>query len=132
MRAVTALVLGQTNCDILQLFYNSVVSSVWKYCISAWGGNAMKGDIERISTSINKASKLVNSPQETFMNSYEKVVISKSKRIRDDTSHPFHEIFSGLLNERSGRMRLPFASTNRHRLSFVPQSAKLHNRDFKR
>ena len=122
----------QISSNILQLFYESVVSSVWKYCVSVWGGNSSKRDTDRITSTIKKANKLLETPQESFIENYEKAVISKTKNIRKDDSHPMYTIFEDMVNERSGRMRLPYASTNRHRLSFVPQSAKLHNRDFSR
>ena len=120
----------QISSNILQLFYESVVSSVWKYCVSVWGGNSSKRDTDRITSTIKKANKLLETPQESFIENYEKAVISKTKNIRKDDSHPMYTIFEDMVNERSGRMRLPYAFTNRHRLSFVPHSAKLHNRDF--
>ena len=120
----------QISSNILQLFYDSVVSSVWKYCVSVWGGNSSKKDMDRITSTIRKASKLLENPQETFIDNYEKVVIRKMQSIRKDDSHPLFLIFENLVNARSGRMRLPYASTNRHRLSFVPQGVKFHNRDF--
>ena len=127
-----SLIQFQISSNILQLFYDSVVSSVWKYCVSVWGGNSSKKDMDIITSTITKASKLLENPQETFIDNYEKVVIRKMQSIRKDDSHPLFLIFENLVNARSGRMRLPYASTNRHRLSFVPQAVKFHNRDFSR
>ena len=32
------------DVKILALFYDSVVESVWRYCLLCWGGNVSKGD----------------------------------------------------------------------------------------
>ena len=114
---------------ILQLFYNAVITSVWSYCLCTWGGNAAGTDIKKISTIITQASRLIGEPQESFDKLHQKVLRTKLIKVQKDESHPLHGIFSAATSHRSGRMLLPFAKTNRHKLSFVPQAMRLFNAD---
>ena len=117
---------------VLKLFYNAVISSVWSYCLCAWGGNATSKDIGRITTLINQASRLIGEPQESFDQSYQKVLLSKLRKVQLDETHPLHHIFVDATSNRSGRMLLPYAKTNRHKLSFVPQAMRLFNSELSR
>ncbi|XP_072044920.1 uncharacterized protein [Amphiura filiformis] len=40
------------NSRILALFYDSVVASVWRYCLLCWGGNITIGDRQRVERNI--------------------------------------------------------------------------------
>jgi hypothetical protein len=122
----------KVDAKVLQLFYNAVIASVWSYCLCAWGGNAKSSDITRITSTIKQASRLIGEPQRSFDESYQDVLRKKFTKVHQDDSHPLHNIFADASSERSGRMRLPFAKTNRHRLSFVPQAMRLFNFDLRR
>jgi hypothetical protein len=118
--------------NVMQLFYQAVISSVWKYCLSSWGGNARKYDTSRIDRTIKQAGRIISECQTSFETSYNDEVWKKLKRIQDNVDHPLNELFTAAIIQRSGRMRLPPAVTNRHRLSFVPQAITLYNKNFKR
>ena len=119
----------KVNAKVLQLFFNAVIASVWSYCLCAWGGNAASKDIAKITGFINQASRLIREPQESFDESYRKLLRAKLIKIQKDETHPLHCIFSDATSDRSGRMLLPFAKTNRHKLSFVPQAMRQFNND---
>ena len=115
---------------IIQLFYNAVIESMWSYCICSWGGNACKSDIRQLTSCPKQAGRVIGDFQKSFEVKYKEVVVKKLSKTLKDDSHPLHSIFKSATNERSGRMRLPYAKTNRHRLSFVPQAIKFYNADF--
>lgn len=45
--------------------------------------------------------------------------------------HPLHDILTGRVMERCGRLRPPVIRTDRHALSFVHQAILLQNKHFK-
>ena len=75
---------------------------------------------------------MIGELQNSFDGKYELVLCKKlAKTLKDDT-HPLYNVFKDATSERSGRMILPYAKTNRHKLSFVPQAMKRFNGDFER
>ena len=117
--------------DILQVFYTSIIASVWNYCVCAWGGNTRLYDVERINSVVSKAIRIIGEA-ETFEETFKKLTRAKFVKIWQDDSHPMKNYFATAFNEKTGRMRLPRAVTNRHRLSFVPQAMNIHNSEHKR
>ena len=73
---------------ILALLYESIVATVWRYCLLCWG-----------------------EPQQNLENVYADLLITKLTNVMDDASHPLHNRLAGQLISRSGRMRLPSAVT---------------------
>ena len=121
----------QVRDDILKIFYGSIIASVWKYCICAWGGNVSKTDMQRVNSVVSKAVRMIGTAK-TFEETYGELINVKYTKIWQDTSHPMYSNFARAFNEKSGRMRLPAAVTNRHKESFVPQAIKTHNKQHKR
>ena len=117
---------------VLQLFYNAVIGSVWGYCLSSWRRNALGSDVKLISSVIKQANRIIGDPQNRFEKAYESASHKSYKKIIADPTHPLFPIFSAAVSSRSNRMLLPPAKTNRHKLSFVPQAMRLHNKNFKR
>ena len=117
---------------ILAMFYESVVASVWRYCLLCWGGNVSQGGKERITRIVNQAGKMIGEPRQNFGAVYADLLITKLTDVMDDASHPLHDRLAGQLISRSGRMRLPSAATGRYLSSFVPQAIKIHNTNFQR
>jgi hypothetical protein len=120
------------DVKILALFYDSVVESVWRYCLLCWGGNVAKGDRERIDRIVKEAGRIIGVSRQDFETAYTDLLIKKLTDVMDDASHPLHDRLSGQLISRSGRMRLPSAATNRYLSSFVPQAIRNHNSNYKR
>ena len=120
------------DVKILALFYDSVVESVWRYCLLCWGGNASKGDRERVERVVKEAGKIIGVSRQDFGSVYTDLLIKKLHHVLDDESHPLHDRLSGQLIARSGRMRLPSAVTSRYLSSFIPQAIRHHNANYKR
>ena len=120
------------NSKILSLFYESVIESVWRYCISCWGGNITAGDIARINRIVKGVERMIGESRLDFNSVYEDLLYKKLADVMDDRSHPLHDRLVGQLIPRSGRMRLPPAVTDRYLSSFVPQAVRLHNSNYQR
>jgi hypothetical protein len=115
------------NQRIIALFYQSIVASIWKYCMLAWGGNIAVGDRERLQRVVNEAGRIIGSRQQSFNDAYDDMLDTQLTKLIKDSTHPLHERLVGQLNQRSGRMRLPSAVTGRYLSSFIPQVIKHHN-----
>ena len=117
---------------MLNMLYDSVVSNVWKYCITCWGGNVRGKDRKRVDGLIRQAGRVIGDRLPDFVNVYHNWVRKKLNKIMDDNSHPLFNIFSSVVSERRGRMLLPKAKTNRHKLSFVVQAMKIYSENHRR
>jgi hypothetical protein len=120
------------NSKILVIFYESVIASVWRNCLICWGGNLKNCDKSRIDKLIREAGRIVGGLLHSVDAVYDKEVSTKLKKIMEDPGHPLHSILADQVIPRSGRMRLPYAATNRHPSSFIPRAIKKHNCDFNR
>ena len=120
------------NSNILVMFYNAVIASVWRYCLICWGGNISSCDKVRLDRVIREAGRIVGESLHTVDAVYDKEVETKLKKILGDDTHPIHSVLMDSVIPRSGRMRLPYAATNRHSSSFVPRAIKCHNSAFNR
>ena len=49
--------------DIINIFYNSTIGGVLRYCLVTWRGSASKAYIECIDSIIRMASKVIRIPQ---------------------------------------------------------------------
>ena len=58
---------------------------------------------------------------------YNQEVAGTLKKIMTDDSHILQKVFEDSTMLRTGRMRLPFAATNRHPSSFVVRAMKHFN-----
>ena len=120
------------DVKILAMFYDSVVESVWRYCLVCWGRNVSKGDRERVEHIVKEAGKIIGVLRQDFGSVYTSLLIKKLHHVVDDVSHPLHGRLSGQLIARSGRMRLPSAATSQYLSSFVPQAIWHNNANHKR
>ena len=115
---------------ILQLFYSSVLESVFKFCIICWGGNTKAHDKERINRIIKRSSKMCNFNFENFEQILKKLSTNKIHYILKDKSHPlFHQI---IFSERSGRPLSIRANRERYKSSFLPSAMRLLQDSYKR
>ena len=63
-----------------------------------------------------------------LFSSYLALLRGKLGMVCSDSSHPLHgQLRSHLIPRGSGRLGLPYAGTNRHPASFLPQAIKLYN-----
>ena len=114
------------------MFYDSVLSSIWKYCLTAWGGNCRKVDQQNISSVIKQASRVIGEDLPSFDCIYETFVTRKFNKIWKDSLHPLNNTFHNAVSARSNRLILPYACTNRHKSSFVVQAMLLYNKATRR
>ena len=122
----------QVDNKILQLFYNAVIESVWNYCISCWGGNITGGDVNRIRAHIKQCQDMTCENLKTFHKSYYGAIFKKFTKIMGDNTHALHGTFANATSPRSSIMILPYAKTNRHKQSFVPQAMRQYNTNYQR
>ena len=120
------------NSRILALFYDSVVASVWRYCLLCWGGNITIGGRQRVERVIKEAGKIIGSPRQDFETVYTDILLKKLTDVMEDLQHPLHHRLSYHHNSKTGRMRLPRANTDRYLNSFVPQAIFYHNSKYRR
>ena len=121
----------QVRPEILMMFYNAVICSVWRYCLICWGGNVSKTEMNRIDCVIRKAGKVLGEMQPDVYSVYLDILNAKLEKIYDDFGHPLHNItFNNRM--KSGRLRLPFIKTSRHRNSFIPRAISAFNDKFQR
>ncbi|KAJ8039095.1 hypothetical protein HOLleu_16712 [Holothuria leucospilota] len=116
--------------EILSVFYNSVICSVWRYCLLAWGGNISKCEKDRL---IKRASRIIGTEQTGVGDTYRALLPQKLHTVWTDVSHPLHNLLADQLIVRSGRLRLPsFSTKTRYPLSFIEHAIPCHNCSFKR
>ena len=89
---------------ILALFYESVIASVWRYCLLCWGGNVSQGGRDKINRIVNKAGRMISEPRQNLEDAYADLLITKLTNVMDDASHPLHDRLAGQLISRSGRL----------------------------
>ena len=118
------------NKNILAMFYDSVICG--QYNLLSWGGNTRTEDKNAIDAIIRQASRLIGEVQPSLTTTYQRRLGTKLQKIIQDKDHPLNVILQNAVIPRSGRMRLPYSSTNRHLSSFIPQCIKFHNLTFKR
>ena len=62
----------------MDIFYDSVIASVWKYVFTCWGGNAKSGDKRKITTCIEQACRVIGHKLLSFDEAYyEKQIFNK-------------------------------------------------------
>ena len=114
--------------EILNVFYSSTIVSVWRYCLVCWGGNVSKSEKRRIDGIVRKAERVIGECQPSVDSVYLNLLRGKLEMVWSDSSHLLHgQLRSHLIPRGSGRLGLPFAGTNRHPASFLPQAIKLYN-----
>ena len=113
--------------EILNVFYSSTIVSVWRYSLVCWGGNVSKSEKRRIDGIIRKAERVIGECQPSVNSVYLDLLRGKLAMVWSD-SHSLHgQLRSHLISRGSGRLGLPYAGTNRHPASFLPQAIKLYN-----
>ena len=114
--------------EMLNVFYSSTIVSVWRYCLVCWGGNVSKSETRRIDGIVRKAERVIGECQPSMDSVYLDLLRGKLEMVWSDSSHPLHgQLRSHLIPRGSGRLGLPYAGTNRHPASFLPQAIKLYN-----
>ncbi|KAJ8047999.1 hypothetical protein HOLleu_00144 [Holothuria leucospilota] len=74
--------------EILSMFYCSIISGVFRYCLVCWGGNVSPTEKKRIHSIIRKAGHVIGESQPSLDSIYDELLTSKLKFLMDDQSHP--------------------------------------------
>ena len=90
-----------------------------------WGGNVSKSEKRRIDDIVRKAERVTGECQPSVDSVYLDLLRGKLEMVWSDSSHPLHGQLR--IPRGSGRLGLPYAGTNRHPASFLPQAIKLYN-----
>lgn len=126
------LKLFHVEHTLLSLFYRSVITSIFTYCIVCWGGSITEQDKKRINSIIRKSERLIGNHQQPLDSFYNSCLQRKLRTVLDDADHPLHSDLVGRFTGRSGRMRPPAAGTNRYKHSFVPMAVTHFNNTYTR
>ncbi|KAJ8036125.1 hypothetical protein HOLleu_20002 [Holothuria leucospilota] len=80
--------------EILSVFYNSVICSVWRYRLLAWGGNISQCEKDRLNRLIKRASRIIGTEQTGVGDTYRALLPQKLHTVWTDVSHPLHNSLS--------------------------------------
>ncbi|KAI4898474.1 hypothetical protein NFI96_008605, partial [Prochilodus magdalenae] len=121
--------LGSFNIcrKLLQMFYQTVVSSCLFYAVVCWGGSIKKRDQMRLDKLVRRAGSVVGVELDSVVKVAERRTLHKLLCIMDDDGHPLHTIIMDRRSKFSGRLLSQSCSTDRLRRSFVPRAIRLLN-----
>ena len=122
----------EVSPHILTMFYDSVIAGVWKYCISAWGGNANGEGKKHLASFVTQSCRVVGQELPSYDEVHKICVQNKMNKIQKDVNHPLYRTFQDAISHRSGRMIYPYSTTNRHKSSFVVQAMRIFNKNYVR
>ncbi|KAI4897529.1 hypothetical protein NFI96_003922 [Prochilodus magdalenae] len=113
--------LGSFNIcrKLLQMFYQTVVSSCLFYAVVCWGGNIKKRDEMRLDKLVRRAGSVVGVELDSVVKVAERRTLHKLLSIMDDDGHLLHTIIMDRRSKFSGRLLSQSCSTDRLRRSFV-------------
>ena len=87
-----------------------------------------KNEKRRIDSIVRKAEWVIGECQPSVDSVYLDLSRGKLEMVWSGNSHLLHgQLRSQLIPRGSGRLGLPYAGTNRHPTSFLPQAIKLYN-----
>ncbi|KAI4894909.1 hypothetical protein NFI96_007437 [Prochilodus magdalenae] len=109
---------GRLDWKLLQMFYQTVVSSCLFYAVVCWGGNIKKRDEMRLDKLVRRAGSVVGVELDSVVKVAEMRTLHKLLSIMDDDGHPLHTIIMDRRSKFSGRLLSQSCSTDRLRRSF--------------
>ena len=89
LHCIITMAKFDVRTDIINIFHNSTIDGVWRYCLVAWCCNATMADIEHMDSIIGKSSKVITIPQ-PYIHSIYKGLLSIVWMVWTDTKHPLH------------------------------------------
>ena len=112
---------------LLQMFYQSVVSSVLFYAVVCWGDNARQRDTVKLDRLIRRAGKVTGAELDSVASMAERRTLVKTLSILDDVSHPLHTALYSRKSEFSNRFKSMTCKTDRYKNSFIPRAIRVYN-----
>ena len=111
------------SSEILVRFYRAVIESVLTFSIIVWYGNSTQQQKDHLDRVVRNASKIIGTELPSLATLYRQRVLSKSKKITKDPSHPANNLFQLLPSGR--RYRNIMTKTERFKNSLYPQAMKI-------
>ncbi|KAI4883525.1 hypothetical protein NFI96_005239 [Prochilodus magdalenae] len=98
--------LGSFNVcrKLLQMFYQTVVSSCLFYAVVCWGGSIKKRDEMRLDKLVRRAGSVVGVELDSVVKVAERRTLHKLLCILDDDGHPLHTTIMDRRSKFSGRL----------------------------
>ncbi|KAI4885627.1 hypothetical protein NFI96_005524 [Prochilodus magdalenae] len=114
--------LGSFNIcrKLLQMFYQTVVSSCLFYAVVCWGGSIKKRDEMRLDKLVGRGGSVVGVE---LVKVAERRTLHKLLCIMDDDGHPLHTIIMDRRSKFSSRLLSQSCSTDRLKRSFESHQA---------
>ena len=107
-------------------FYTAIVESIITHSITWFPAAAAAArDISKLQRVIRSAERVIGHPLPSLKSLHDTRALKRARKIMADSSHPGHGLLTLLPSGR--RLRLPKATTARHRQSFFPSAARLLN-----
>ena len=110
---------------IMDLFYSSILQSVFSFAICCWYGNSTLESKGKISKVIKKCSRLNVKNTKSLLEIYKRAITQRSNVIINDPSHPLHSCYEMLPSGR--RWRSVQGRTSRYRESYILSSIRILN-----
>ena len=116
----------KVNKNILHLFFEHCVMSLFYFCITAWGGNIRASERDELERCIRHCLKLFDHEISITLNEILRIACKrKLDCIIKDKSHPLFSFLN--FSVRSGRLISIKTCTTRHLNSFLPLAVRHHN-----
>ncbi len=96
------------DCNIIRMFYQSVIQSVIAFSCIAWVNGLSAGNLNKINRITKTASKIIGTNVKDVSSIYDTALMTILKTIQLDSSHPLHSL---LVLNKSGRLRQLKSST---------------------
>jgi hypothetical protein len=110
---------------MLLQFYRCVVESILTFSICVWFGAATQQQKDRLEHIMRTASRIIGYELPSLESIYTKRLLSRSRKIVADASHPASSLFELFPSKR--RFRSLQVRTNRFRDSTFPQALNILN-----
>ena len=111
--------------QVLELVYKTMIESVLTFHLSAWYEHLNCRFSNKLTRIVSMASKIIGKPQKSLSLLYKERLRKKALSITADCSHPRSSQFV-LLNS-GRRYRVPLATKNIYKKSFVPRAVNVLN-----
>ena len=112
--------------QILTNFYRCTIESFLTGCITVWYSSYTACDRKALKGVVRTAEAIIGNKLPALQDIYQSRCLRKTKKIRSDSSHPAHGLFTILPSGR--RFRSIQARTTRLMNSFYPQAVRLLNK----
>ena len=112
---------------MLEIFYQSVVSSTIFFAAVCWGRSIRASDTNRLEKIIKKAGSVLGLRLESFESVVERRTLNKLLSIRDNDQHPLYHTVVRERSTFSHRLLQLSCQRDRYRKSFLPYAITLYN-----